>query len=314
MRIRLALLAAGAIAAAATVLAGGASAGGPNGNVSFLTGPRTGDPVQIALDYIRGHKQQLGLTGSDLADVVVADKYASKDTGVTHIYLIQRHKGIEVFNAVLNVNVAKDGSVVNAGNRFVSNLSAAVNTASPGKAASEAVQSAANDLGLKPKGLAVKDSKGGATREVVFNQAGISLEPITAKLVYEPVAGGKVRLAWQVEVYELDAQHWWNLRVDATTGTVLAKSDYVNEEGSYNVFAVPKENPDIGPRTLEVDPAVAPASPFDWHDTNGIPGAEFTITVGTTPSPTRTSMSTTGLIPAAVREEAPGSSSTSRST
>jgi extracellular elastinolytic metalloproteinase len=280
MRIRLALLAVGAIAASATVLAGGASAGGPNGNVSFLTGPRTGDPVQIAIDYIRGHKQQLGLTGSDLADVVVADKYASKDTGVTHIYLSQRHKGIEVFNAVLNVNVAKDGSVVNAGNRFVSNLSAAVNSASPGKAASEAVQSAASDLGLKPRGLAVKESKGGATREMEFNQAGISLEPITAKLVYEPVAGGKVRLAWQVEVYEPDAQHWWNLRVDATTGNVLAKSDYVDSEGSYNVFAIPKESPNIGPRTLEVDPAVSPASPFDWHDTNGIPGAEFTITRG----------------------------------
>jgi extracellular elastinolytic metalloproteinase len=280
MRLRLGVLAVAAVTALATVLAAGASAGGPNASVSFLAGPRAGDPVQIAVAYVHGHKQQLGLTGSDLADVVVADKYVSNDTGVTHIYFSQRHKGIEVFNAVLNINIAKDGSVVNAGNRFVSNLSRAANSASPGKAASEAVQNAARDLGLNPRGLAVKESKGGATRERVFNQAGISLEPITAKLVYEPVASGKVRLAWQVEVYEPDAQHWWNLRVDANSGTVLAKSDYVDSEGSYNVFAIPKENPNIGPRTLEVDPAVAPASPFDWHDTNGVPGAEFTITRG----------------------------------
>ena len=61
---------------------------------------------------------------------------------------------------------------------------------------------------------------------------------------------------------------------------MIGQTDYVDHEGAYNVFAIPKENPDDGPRTLEVDPAVAPASPFGWHDTNGIAGAEFTITRG----------------------------------
>src|SRR5262245_56004853 len=51
---------------------------------------------------------------------------------------------------------------------------------------------------------------------------------------------------------------------------------------SYQVFAQPKEYPDDGPRTIEVDPAAAggPASPFGWHDTNGAPGAEYTVTRG----------------------------------
>jgi hypothetical protein len=51
---------------------------------------------------------------------------------------------------------------------------------------------------------------------------------------------------------------------------------------SYQVFAIPKEHPDDGPRTVELNPALAGglASPFNWHDTNGVAGAEFTITQG----------------------------------
>lgn len=51
---------------------------------------------------------------------------------------------------------------------------------------------------------------------------------------------------------------------------------------SYEVFAIPKEYPDDGPRTVEADPALqgGNASPFGWHDTDGSPGAEFTITRG----------------------------------
>lgn len=51
---------------------------------------------------------------------------------------------------------------------------------------------------------------------------------------------------------------------------------------AYEVFARPKEYPDDGPRTIEVDPALAggDASPFGWHDTDGVAGAEYTTTRG----------------------------------
>src|SRR5690606_35377248 len=45
-------------------------------------------------------------------------------------------------------------------------------------------------------------------------------------------------------------------------------------------YALPKESPNDGPRTLVVDPAHPVASPFGWHDTNGAAGPEFTITRG----------------------------------
>ncbi len=48
---------------------------------------------------------------------------------------------------------------------------------------------------------------------------------------------------------------------------------------SYEVFAMPLESPYYGARTIEVTPAGS-GSPFGWHDTNGVAGAEHTVTRG----------------------------------
>jgi uncharacterized repeat protein (TIGR01451 family) len=51
---------------------------------------------------------------------------------------------------------------------------------------------------------------------------------------------------------------------------------------SYRVYAEPLRSPYDGSRTLRSEPWTAntAASPFGWHDTDGAPGAEFTITRG----------------------------------
>jgi extracellular elastinolytic metalloproteinase len=283
MRLRLVVGAAATFAVLLAIPAVGAgSAGGSAasaGPVKFLTGPAAGSPLDIALSYLKAHKRSFGLTGSDLADVVVSDQYTDAASGTTHIYLQQRHKAIDVYNAITDINVAKDGSIINVGNRFVSNLAASVNSSSAGHGAKQGVRDAARGLGLdlkqEPK---VEQTKGGPARETVFNRAGISLRSIPAKLVYVPT-GSAVRLAWNVAIYQTDAQHWWNANVDASTGEVLTKSDYVDHE-SYNVFAPPKESPLDGGRTLEVNRFDTLASPFGWHDTDGAPGAESTLTIG----------------------------------
>src|SRR5262245_32112590 len=53
----------------------------PNG---FLTEPAAGDPLDIALSYLRDHTAKLGLTADDLSDIVVQDRYVSQHNGVTH--------------------------------------------------------------------------------------------------------------------------------------------------------------------------------------------------------------------------------------
>ncbi|AFL79585.1 regulatory P domain of subtilisin-like proprotein convertases [Aequorivita sublithincola DSM 14238] len=50
--------------------------------------------------------------------------------------------------------------------------------------------------------------------------------------------------------------------------------------GGYRVYAMPVESPNHGARTLQNNPDNPTASPFGWHDTNGVAGPEFTVTTG----------------------------------
>jgi len=54
----------------------------------------------------------------------------------------------------------------------------------------------------------------------------------------------------------------------------------VLDGSSYLVYALPLENPLQGDQTVLTEPFLPEASPFGWHDTDGIEGPEFTITRG----------------------------------
>ena len=135
-------------ASAPAPAAGPAAPAGQDAPGSFLTGPNQGDPLDIALAYIRQTHANRGLGEADLADLVVTDRYTTKHNGVTHIYLRQRYAGIEVFSANANINIAADGSVISMGEMLVPSLGKAVNTITPKVSAVDAVQAAASSLGL----------------------------------------------------------------------------------------------------------------------------------------------------------------------
>ena len=129
--------------------------------------------------------------------------------------------------------------------------------------------------------------------------------------MYFPTTEGKLIKVWDLSIYELSHNHWWSVRIDATTGKLLDKVDWgvsyqfettgehtahstkkmISKEtvlfpapppstDQYNVFAIPTESPNHGPRTLVVGPSDVVASPFGWHDDNGVDGPEYTNTRG----------------------------------
>lgn len=283
-----------------------------SGVVHFLTGPNDGDALDIALGYIRQNRSQLGLTEDDLADWVVTDRSLTRHNQMTSIHLRQRLNGIEVFNGSININVAVDGSIINLGNHFVSNLRRLSNTGTPALSPVEAVESSARHLNLSlATPLRIVRSIGGRAREVLLSGGGISEDQIPVKLVYQPV-GRSVRLAWSVVLRLPSHLNWWHLRVDAVSGEVLSKNNWTVNETSgvsakdrgasrgpavrgfsalqsslgasaqYRVFPLPFEHPlDTGAsHALVSDPSDPVASPFGWHDTDAVAGAEFTDTRG----------------------------------
>ena len=243
-----------------------------------------GDPLEIALSHLSENAAEVGVTPADLDDLFVTSTVRSAHNGVTHVNLNQRHGGLEVFGGHGTVSVGPDGAVVFAAGSFVARLGEdASGEAELG--AIEAVEAAAEGLDLrKPANLRVLSRSG---KETVVSRGGISEEAIPARLGWQPTDDG-LRLAWQLTIDDSADVDLWNATVDAETGELLDAANWtshgspnpVDDGSSYRVFAFPKGDPNDGPRTLDVNPADALASPFGWHDTNGVVGPEFTRTQG----------------------------------
>lgn len=281
----------------------------------FLSDPAPGDAEQIARDFIAANRKRLGLTAADLAEMVLVDRYTTTHNGVTHLYFRQHLSGIALFNGDININITRDGRVLNLGNGFEPDLAAAVTTAAPAVPPIDAIRKAAAGLRVPVTEAILPITQAqGVGREQLFTDGGVSLDPIPVELIYQRVAPGDVRLAWQIVLRLPNNVDWWNLRVDTLSGAILSQVNYSSESGTagvefvtddftpaapqppplpqsaspanaadgstYRVYDLPLDSPLEGGRTLVDNPADPTASPFGWHDTDGAAGADHTITRG----------------------------------
>ncbi|WP_299987606.1 T9SS-dependent M36 family metallopeptidase [uncultured Pontibacter sp.] len=265
-----------------------------------------------ALEHIKKNKQKLELEDADIAELEVSSVSDSKKKGLKHYYVKQLHQGIEISGAISTISLDQNENVVAVGKGFKKGLAKQAmraKTMQSPMSAEQAVAAAAGYLKTPLRGsLTVIERGEGDNKEVLFSNGGISLESIPAKLVYQPMEDGSLRLAWEVSIYELDAQNWWNIRMDANTGEVLDKDNmvvhcqfendgpggkFMHDEHShalmspyvaapaakaasgYNVFPMPIESPSHGPREF-VSTSVADqvASPNGWHYLPVAPGLD----------------------------------------
>ena len=261
----------------------------------YLTTPSPADPLDIAKQYMTSHAEELGLLAADVSNIAVTDRYTDSDSGITHIYLGQLYKGLEVSNANFVVNVMPDGRLINVAGGFVTGLNEVASQSLAIAGAPQSILSAQAALAsiATPLGLTASIQEGTSAlsaqnmaytadqgdRATILVDQSLSLDPISAKLNYVPTATGGVVLAWNFILRTPDGEHWYDASADASTGSLVEAFDWV-DQATYNVFASPTESPDDGSRTIVTDPNDTIASPYGWHDTNGVTGAEYTDTRG----------------------------------
>ena len=273
--------------------------------------------LDIALRHVEQERGNWGLTAADVSDMLVSDNYVSRHNGLTHIYFVQRHQGIELYNGVMGVHVNALGKVVFTTQRFIPNLGGSVNATTPSVLPYQALLTVLEDLGATPqRPLPLLSQEGNHT--FVYGGGDVADQNITVRLKYQPNREeGTARLAWDMAIDDSHSADYWSIRVDAVTGTILHRHNWtvycnfhqeahahncnshehealpvrsalmeqnanllLTDNASYNVFPLPFESPIHGTRELLVNPAIPEASPFGWHDTNGQPGPEFRITRG----------------------------------
>jgi hypothetical protein len=246
----------------------------PTGTAQELIEPAAADARGIATDHLKAKHKSLGLTARDIAETVVTTQRTSPLNGVSYVSFQQQLGGIDVFAGVLKVNIGRDGKVLDVVNRFVPDLASRVTAREPKISAADAVGAAAVALGLGRPKLEPKETLGGPSRHVVFGPSAVSKRDIPVRLVYLRRGSGPVRLAWDLPI-ETDQEHYWQIQVDAVTGQVLQRRNYVLNH-SYRVYAIPAESPNhvlpLPPadgRTLVANPENSQTSPLGWVTPGG---------------------------------------------
>jgi len=277
-------------------------------SVSALTAQ---DYTNLLKDNLIETRSADGLEAADVAELTIYNQSTSRTSGVEHVYAVQQFNGIEIFNG--NVAAAFRGEeLIHIGDNLQIGITNRIVGATPTLTPVQAATTAANTLGAGSASFTVLENI--SSQQVLLNQGGVSFENVPVKLVYQLTDSNDLRLAWDLSIHMINQPHWYSVRVDATTGEILSQHDWTvsctfgshdhtaasviqneNKETfgfktevanavlageQYNVFPVPLESPNHGSNELVVDPQDLEASPFGWHDSNGVEGAEFTITRG----------------------------------
>lgn len=262
-------------------------------------------------NYLRHHQADQNFDPTDIADITISSESFSKSLNAHNVYVDQNFQGIKILNSVSPFVIA-NGEVRSAKLSFHKNISSKANSTTPAINATSAITRAVSHLGIPaPSGLQLLETK--SDYSYLFNTGNISLENIPVALVFQPVnEDSTLRLAWDLSIYLLDASHYYSVRVDAMNGQVLDVQDWVlncsfgeqphshfptesilignkrettymplnTNTPQYRVFPLPLGAPNEGSDELVTDPSDPEASPFGWHDTDGLIGHEYTTTRG----------------------------------
>lgn len=277
--------------------------------LSLFNGTQAQDFDTVISNYLDNPSVEFDFERSDLQDFVITDHSFSKSMEVYNVYVQQNYQNIPVLNAIGSFAI-KQNRVVNFNHSFISNLDQKVETTSPSLSAENAITSAIDILNLNSSSSNVQLLETLSSQNFIYESETLSSEVIPVKLVYVTDQNNNIRLAWDLSILTKDESHWWSISVDANTGEVLRLSDWMlscnfdnkhlhhklresqknislnptlnftTDGSSYRAYPLGVESPNHGNRVLLNQPADPVASPFGWHDTDGITGAEFTITRG----------------------------------
>lgn len=266
-----------------------------------------------ARNHFQVNAEKWGLKSGDFSHLVI-NSTATTEKGITYSYINQTYDGIPVRNAIISLVTDKNGKVLSDAHSFVQDIESKIAGKKSSITASDAILRAADILHVSVKGKPVASDRNSEGKQI-YDFAELSKSPISVQQSYV-MSEGKLVLAWSVKVDMLKSPDYWDLLVDANSGLEIGRNNltvycqhhpgqfknhsnctsehndthagtevigaetFGSAAASYRVFKLPVESPNHGGRSLVTDAQFPAASPFGWHDTNGMQGAEYTITRG----------------------------------
>lgn len=276
--------------------------------VSLSFGQTTAEKVQQYLNSeftLKDYSQPTGM-GFTITDIVPHHKKP-----FTHIYVKQTYNGLPISNSSSVLVEKQNGEIIQTGDRLIKNLS----EFDGGTSLLDPQQVLESVLAEAKESSRLNDYTFESIEEGKFvykHQNELYHIPFEAAYYF---VNNELHRVWECNIQTSDNLHWWSIVIDAQSAEVLQKSDWIvscsfdncsgkgsfhfdhlqkkdqahqwmmapappPENDGYRVFPLPIESPIHGDAALVTGSFEPQASPFGWHDTDGVPGEEFTITRG----------------------------------
>lgn len=265
--------------------------------------------------------QNTTLKITDLEGMKLSSQSFDKSNGVSHIYIDQYYKSLPVYNAVMQLHLDDQGKLLSLNHSFVKNITSYSGSVIPKLKAADAaliaLKAFTSDINTNTKNPSFHVISETPFESVFMTIADYTSNEVKVNLKWLPL-NNQLLLVWNINWLSVDGQNWWNIRMDAHSGEILDKNNWVvhcqeqdvedcshtlsspipssvnpflplaNAQGlgvgktnaKYNVFPRPVESPSHGNRSVLTDPSDSLSSPFSWHDDNGVVGNEYTIARG----------------------------------
>ncbi|KAJ2858619.1 hypothetical protein GGI22_003283 [Coemansia erecta] len=215
--------------------------------------------------------------------VKVTDAYTDAATGITHVYARQRTPaGLDVANALANVNINAEGQIISSSNSFApeasipqdkshgsfaSRANSDASLRSAFKALASYVNTPVDDSTLD--GLSIA-----STTDAVSGDPTVTISGLPDSIAEQGMSSAQQQLLQRedgavVQVWHIalqQSENWWSAHVNADTGAVEAINNWVSHAAaeSFNVYPRTVDSPADGSRELVSNPADTKASARGW--------------------------------------------------
>lgn len=252
-----------------------------------------------ALALFRSQSVSWGISSAEANSASISSFYKSNKHGVYHAYIQQNIHGYPVMNAVFGLHTNASGKVLHTTNNFVK--------VSPDSLVLPKSEWSNSQLSQRAAALYGNEL---LPQEIIVHPPQSSIPYDDQKLHFEKIAY-PLNQHWRIGVliswFSNSASVWRNVVLDVETGNLADQFSWTNTcahlhaegepEGEltrrsndssnfagysavYHAYDFPVQSPNHGNSSLHFHPWDSLASPFGWHDVDGMIGPEYTITRG----------------------------------
>lgn len=201
-----------------------------------VTPPGITDAETTARQFLKGNDDLYLLRDDEVDGLRAARRYRTDHNGVTHLTLQQQVNGIEVFQGDYSFHFDRHGALLAGGGELIPAASNFTNASRPRLPATAALRKAAEYADLKLTGdSSIKSAATGVDQRQRLSNTAKFERDVEARLVYFPLTGNQLRLAWEFTMWLRETPDVYLMVVDAEDATLLYRDNqtwYCFESGT----------------------------------------------------------------------------------